>query len=220
MNKIAKIILILGLAVLLISNVYAKDAESFIDAILGHGQDFVNKKNNASTTTDTVGSALAGIIKDGDNINILRIIYDIGNLIIFVITMVLGLKYIFSGVNGKADIKSTLPNYVLGIVFFYCATGIWELSENFMLGMTTNDKGVLNYAKIEDNLIAVIDIIVNMCAIFGIILVGLKYMLSPADTRADIKKELIPVVIGIVFVYSAYRVITIIYDFGNAMLVR
>lgn len=189
-------------------------ATGFLNKVFQDGKGFFNS-TNATAGTGTVGSALADLIGKNGTIDIFAIIFEIGNLVIFVVTIALGLKYIYSGIDGKADIKGSLPNFVLGIVFFYLANAVYDLSGGFMKDILGSGD---SYEDLAKRTYYIINNIANTCAILGIVLVGLKYMLSPADTKADVKKQLVPVALGIVLVYCTLKVILLVYDIGSQML--
>lgn len=209
MNKMIRVFIITVIVMLLFSSTYAAN---FLNNVFNQANNFTN----AHPTNNTVGAAVNNVITNGSGgLDLIGVIFKIGNLVVFAVTIALGLKYIYSGIEGKADIKSTLPNYVVGIIFFYSAGAVWELSKNFF----TEGVGIGGtFETIEGNAFAILDVIANIFAILGIVLIGLKYMLSSADTRADLKQQLIPMTIGIVFVYCAYNVIKLIYEFGAAIL--
>ena len=214
MNMKKKVITTLGIMLVLIifaTNIYAAD---FLQNVFTQASNFVAINNLASSTAtnNTIGGALSIAI---GSIGLIDVIFDIGNLVIFVVTIALGLKYIYSGIEGKADIKSSLPNYVFGVVFFYLANSVYSLSQNIMTGALG---GGTSYSTFAGNIYSTVEVIANVCAILGIVLVGLKYMLSPADAKADVKKQLIPVTIGIILVYCTLKVIMLVYNIGQGII--
>ncbi len=234
---------IIIVAIYVLLTVFSSDlyASSFLNDVFGQASDFVdvtdpsigkyveckecNQLNPVSNhkcqycqkeLQKPVGAALSGIISNGTGgLDIIGTIFAIGNVVIFVVTIALGLKYIYSGIEGKADIKSSLPNYVLGVVFFYLAQSVRDLSKSFMTGALG---GGTSYNTFAGNVYSTVNTIANVCAILGIVLLGLKYMLSPAETRADVKKQLVPVALGIVLVYCTFKVITLVYSIGQGVL--
>ena len=203
------------LFMVLSTNIYAT---GFLQNVFGQASNFVKVNDlNAAITNpnnNTVGGALSQVLT-GSSIDIIGTIMNIGNVIIFVVTIALGIKYIYSGIDGKADIKSSLPNYVFGVVFFYLAQAVFDLSRGAVFGAL---EGGTSYDTFAGNIYSTVNTIANTCAILGIILVGLKYMLSPADTKADVKKQLVPVALGIVLVYCTLKVIMLVYNIGQGLL--
>ena len=213
MKKGIIIVAIFMLLTVFSSHLYAS---SFLNEVFNQASNFRNTTDLNSVSGNTVGGEIANIIGNGTGgLDIIGTIFAIGNIVIFVVTIALGLKYIYSGIEGKADIKSSLPNYVLGIVFFYSAQAVSDLSKSFMTGAL--DDGT-SYNTFAGNVYSTVNTIANVCAILGIVLVGLKYMLSPADTKADVKKQLVPVALGIVLVYCTFKIITLVYNIGQGIL--
>lgn len=214
MKKKIITIIVFVLFITLSTNIYAT---GFLQNVFNQASNFATpgELNAATATNATVGGALAQMLT-GSSIDIVNTIMNIGNIVIFIVTIALGIKYIYSGIDGKADIKSSLPNYVFGVVFFYLAQAVYDLSSDIMFGALGSSGN--NYTTFTGNIYSTVNTIANTCAILGIILVGLKYMLSPADTKADVKKQLVPVVLGIVFVYCTLKVIMLVYNIGQGLL--
>lgn len=217
-----KVITTLGIVLvfmLFTTNIYA----GFLENVFTQANNFVkiddltidpNTVVNGTPLYNTVGGSLTYIIMNGP-LDLINTIFNIGNLVIFVVTIALGLKYIYSGIEGKADIKSSLPNYVFGVVFFYLANSVYSLSQNIMTGALG---GGTSYSTFAGNIYSTVEVIANVCAILGIVLVGLKYMLSPADAKADVKKQLVPVTIGIILVYCTLKVVMLVYNIGQGII--
>ena len=138
------------------------------------------------------------------------LVFDIGNLVILIAIVFTGLRYVWSGVEGKASIKESLINMSTGVIFFYVAQGIYDVSARIFLKVGTSDFDTAQ-GIIWDN----VAIIVKVAALIGLIAVGLRYMLNSADTKADIKKQLLPVVIGLVLIFCVTSVAELIVGFGK-----
>lgn len=79
----------------------------------------------------------------------------------------------------------------------------------------TTGKGTDDLAKTAGKIISLIR---NIAVIAGVILLsvlGIKYMLGSAEEKADYKKSLIPLVVGIVVVMAASQIISMIFGFFN-----
>lgn len=62
----------------------------------------------------------------------------------------------------------------------------------------------------------IINLIRNIAVIAGVLLLtilGLKYMLGSAEEKADYKKSLIPLVVGIVVIMAASQIMAMIFGF-------
>ena len=64
-------------------------------------------------------------------------------------------------------------------------------------------------------LITVVSVISSIISVIALIALGIKYMLGSIEEKAEYKKSLMPYIIGAVFVFSAYSIASIIYNFSN-----
>ena len=60
--------------------------------------------------------------------------------------------------------------------------------------------------------------VIQILAIAAIVFSGLRYMFASADTKADIKKQLIILVIGAVLVFCSVEVANLIYNAGKTVI--
>ena len=58
-------------------------------------------------------------------------------------------------------------------------------------------------------------ILFQILAIAAIIIAGIRYMFASADSKADIKKQLVPLVVGAVLVFGATTIIQVIINVTN-----
>jgi len=156
-----------------------------------------------------LGAGIANYI-GGD---ILKLVEEIGNLVFFIVATFLGVKYIWSGVTGKSQIKETLPTFVVGATFFYSAQLMFDIFNGEFNTLFSGG----SYTTVFSSLWATVVVIVQILSIAGIVAIGLKYMISSADTKADIKKSLFPMALGLVMIFSLSKVMTFIVDIGHQL---
>ena len=203
-NKIVIVLLIF----LLISSVYAS---SFTNSVFKQGNDFFNPSSTSGS--DGIGGSISDILKESGGV--IELIKSIGNLVIIIVVVFLGLKYVYSSIEGKADIKESLPSFIVGVIFFYLASEITTFGQKVGKGLIGSGN---SFSAIESNLYATIKTIANTFAIIGIVLLGIKYMITAADSKADVKKQLGPLVIGLILVYSSINAINFFIAIGNGLL--
>ena len=81
--------------------------------------------------------------------------------------------------------------------------------------MENNSNGNLDYdflAKAGK----IMGLIRNIAVIVGVIIlmvIGFKFMLGSAEEKAEYKKSLMPLVVGIVIVMAAAQIVTMVFDF-------
>lgn len=63
---------------------------------------------------------------------------------------------------------------------------------------------------IFDNIFTTILFFIQMASVAGIIICGIRYMYASADSKADIKKSMLPLVIGIILVFCASTVVSFV----------
>lgn len=64
----------------------------------------------------------------------------------------------------------------------------------------------------------ILGLIRNIAVVAGVIIlsiIGIKFMLGSAEEKAEYKKSLIPLVVGIIIVMGATQIITMIFGFFN-----
>ncbi|MEG1008334.1 MAG: hypothetical protein RSF67_00680 [Clostridia bacterium] len=180
--------------------------ENFFDKLLTSVNNWNGMKKD-----DSLGTILSEGIKKW----FMEPIFLIGNLVIFVVAIVLGLKYVWSGIEAKTDIKETLPTFLIGVVFFYLADGIYKLINGSLSSMIMGNN---TFSSISSNIFSTVGFIVNIGAIIGFIIIGIKYMFGSATEKADYKTSLIPATIGIILIYCVNNVIQFIYKIGTELL--
>jgi len=181
---------------------------SFLDKILGKGNSFFTP--GGAEGSDTLGANIAQYLSQ----TFVPMIGDIGNLIFFVIAAILGVKYIWSGVEGKSQVKETLPTFVVGASLFFLSQKIYTFATVTLTQLTAGT----TFTVVQSSIWATVALVVNVLAIAGIVALGLKYMFTSASTKAEIKKDLVPVFIGLILIYATSNILTFIVNVGGQML--
>jgi len=140
--------------------------------------------------------------------DILDAIGLIGNFIFAIVTVVLGMKYIWSGAEGRSQVLESLPAFVLGVIFFYLADTIVDfmLADESLGGLSS----ATTWNSAAGRVLKIIYTVVKYGSIIGMVVIGLKYMFASADGRAEMKQTLGSMVIGLIFVFSASNIVEFI----------
>ena len=146
------------------------------------------------------------------------LVREIGKFVILICTIFLGIKYIFSSSEEKANFKETLPSLAVAIVFVYLTDLVLQIFTNNGNGLLDIIVGKTTFEGVKNEIWGVIVPIVNVAALSGVIFAGVKYMFASSDKKADIKKQLAPLVIGIILVYSSVNVINVFINVSNDIL--
>lgn len=116
----------------------------------------------------------------------------------------------------------------IGVILGILALGIILNLEcvNATLGQGF-DTGVYNQVtseqatELDDTLYKVVSTIVlilQIAAMAGVVITGVKYMYAGAQDKAKIKQTLIWLIVGAIFVFAAPKVIQFVIDAGNNVL--
>lgn len=96
---------------------------------------------------------------------------------------------------------------VLMVVFttniFAAKAGFGSFSNNMSVEANTSTKAVQSVNKVW----GVILTILQVAAIAAVVFAGVRYMFASADSKADIKKQMIWLVVGAILVFGASTVI-------------
>lgn len=178
----------------------------FLNEALSSGGTFFNKGKNEP---DDFGGTIKTQLWGTSGLNLKSAITLIGNLVFFVISIFLGIKYIFSGIDGKASVKENLLDFAIGIVFFYLAENVVDFFSNIGNQVQNTANGG-NANLIVSDVWSTITSVGQILCIAGIIIIGLKYMFSSADKKADIKNQSAVIIIGLMLAFSSLPIINFI----------
>lgn len=79
----------------------------------------------------------------------------------------------------------------------------------------TGGNGSNKLDKTAKNIWASVTLILQILAVAAIVFAGVRYMFASADAKADIKKQMIILVLGAVLVFAASTIINIIVNVTN-----
>ena len=84
-------------------------------------------------------SATGDKVKDGSNV-VIGIIQAIGITAAVIMLIMVAIKYLSEGAEGKAEIKKKLIPYVIGAVLLFAATGILGIFQGFANEIAPSEK--------------------------------------------------------------------------------
>lgn len=117
-RKITKVLILTMIVLCLIgtcSNVFGFS----LDDIFSAGKEFIDKgSENAVISTD---DAIDKFVPIGITL------VGIATIVLVVVGLIMGVKYMIAGANEKAQLKQKLIYYVISVVLVYGATGIFAL---------------------------------------------------------------------------------------------
>lgn len=181
-----------------------------------------SSSTSASTSTDWWGQASGflsryqgedtkiGYSTVGDIIGFLdplvTLVKTVGNMIFVAITVILGVKYIWGGVESKASVKDSLMTLVVAALVFY---GWNTISGLFMSGDNLSFiRG--DFESTAQSIYSIVIYVANFLAVGGIVYIGIRYMMAGAEGKAQLKTKSVPVVLGIIMVYATITFLNLI----------
>ena len=98
------------------------------------------------------------------------------------------------------------------LISFTCNVNATINPDNFKPGnLTASDYNKpFQFAGTILNAIWVVGIVI---AVVAVIVLGLKYMMGSLEERAEYKKNMLPIIIGIVILVSSTTIVSMIYNF-------
>ena len=93
------------------------DSSASISDMMNDGDDFIQSATNNPIKTEQLQSVSS---------NLYNIFVEIGVVLAVIIGLVIGIKYMYTSVDQKAEIKKLLVPYLVGCVVIFGALGIWK----------------------------------------------------------------------------------------------
>lgn len=134
MKKICKIMFVL----LIIANICLMTnevhASGGLSDIWQSGQSFLDKGTDTESWGDKVSSFLSDFTARSRFNDIISFIWGLGLLVVFISTVVLGIKYMLVSPNEKSRIKQATTPYLIGTIIIFGALTIWRLIIDMLEG--------------------------------------------------------------------------------------
>lgn len=113
----------------------------------------------------------------------------------------------------KGKIKLTILMFlIIAItmsVFNICFAGSGEIDTS---GVSIGDGHATEFQTIGENILGFIQVIGSAISVIMIVVIGIKYMLSSVEEKAEKKQTFIYYLIGAVLVFSTVNIVSIVYN--------
>ena len=131
-----------------------------------------------------------------DMINVL------GTTVIVLVTIFLGIKYIFGSVESKAGVKEGLVTLIVVCVFFFGWSALRNLlfPNNSLIFIESTDT---SYTSILGRIFSIATFIANILAVLGIVYVGIRYIFAGASGKGELKAKSPMLLIGIILAFAS-----------------
>lgn len=130
--------------------------------------------------------------------SVINLIKILGNAVFIIVAIVLGIKYILGSAEGKTDVKEGLISLTVAMIFFYGWSALETIlvSGNQLIWIKDTDASTI--ASVYDTIVYFL----NFVAVGALIYVGIKYLMSGAEGKADLKGKGVPFVIGMIMTFA------------------
>ena len=138
-----------------------------------------------------------------DMINVL------GTTVIVLVTIFLGIKYIFGSVESKAGVKEGLVTLIVVCVFFFGWSALRNLlfPNNSLIFIESTDT---SYTSILGRIFSIATFIANILAVLGIVYVGIRYIFAGASGKGELKAKSPMLLIGIILAFASVNFLSYI----------
>lgn len=203
-NRVLRIVIIVSLCMITFANIYAES-------------DFWGSATNwfAKSSKDTDIAEIDGVNTVLDSF--LSMINILGTTTIVSVTIILGIKFIISGPEGKASAKDGLVTLVVACVFFFGWTSLKNIlyPDNKFILFSDSDS---NIEAPVGRAFAYVKFFGNIFAFIGIVVVGIKYIFASAAGKADFKSQSPQLMIGLIMTFATVNFLSLISDAINQAL--
>ena len=97
--------------------------EADMDGIIWRADSFLSMGDSSKISTENMQSMSNTIYST---------LLIIGTIVAFIVGAILGIKFITSGLEGKAEVKQMLIPYIVGLVVLFGAFTIWKVVLNIL----------------------------------------------------------------------------------------
>lgn len=138
----------------------------------------------------------------------------VGTTVFVIVTIFLGIKYMYGSVDAKASVKESLTTLLVACIFFFGWNSIKNLlfpNNNFIFIESTDT----SYEQMVGRIFAFATYIAQFLAIIGIVYVGVRYIFAGAEGKATLKGKSTTFLIGIILTFCATSFLSLISDIVN-----
>lgn len=138
----------------------------------------------------------------------------IGTTVIVLVTIFLGVKYMYGSFESKASVKDGLLNLLVACIFFFGWTAIWNLLFNGNQLTIVGDTLESTIALVFNTL----TVIANFLAVGAVIFIGIKYIFSGAKGKSELKLKSSTFLIGVIMAFCTIGLLNYISAVINSAL--
>ncbi len=182
-----------------------------------------NSFADADQAEDLGGSVTSGKIKPSDiNGNdytgefdldfvdkITNLVRTMGIFVAVGAMMIIGIKYMTGSIEDKANYKKSMVPYLVGCFVLFGASVLAPQIKDLLKDIGTDTETVGN------SILGIIRTIGTVITVAVLMILGIKYMMGSTDEKAEYKKSMIPYFVGVILLFAAVNLTSLIYDMST-----
>ena len=149
------------------------------------------------------------------NSSFIPAIRAIGYTIFFVTGAILGIKYMWSGAEGKGFVKNGIITYVIGVIFFFLADQVYNMFSTTLINSLAKQT---TYSTLSGRIIGTVNYVVRTLAIVSVMVIGLRYMFADASKKASLKSGTISMLIGAILIVCLSNVLSLVIKIADKQI--
>ena len=138
-------------------------------------------------------------------------IANVGSIISVIALLLLGIKYMTSSIDEKAEYKSRMGLYLLGAIFVFAITRIIGIIQE--IGTSIIQSG--NVEEAGQKVVTIISVIGSIVSVVILIILGIKYMGGSLEEKSQYKSSMLPYILGAILVFAASQIAGVVYQVAN-----
>lgn len=141
--------------------------------------------------------------------NLTNMIRTIGIFIAVGAMMLIGIRYITGSIEEKANYKKSMMPYIIGCFVLFGASVLAPQIKELFTDIGTDAETIGN------KVIGIIQAVGTIVTVAVLMLLGIKYMIGSVEERATYKKTMLPYIIGVILIFAAVNLTSMIYKIVN-----
>ena len=191
----------------------------FSVSVQATSSDFWGQASSWFGKTQSVDKNKIDEIEGVENIldSFLSMLNILGTTVIVSVTIILGIKFMFGSVEGQTSAKQGLVTLLVACVFFFGFNSLKNLlyPNGQLIFFSSSDRTI---EAPVGRAFAYVKFFGNIFAFIAIVWVGVKYIFSGVDGRADLKKQSVQFIIGLIMTFATVNFLSLISDAVNQAL--
>lgn len=114
-------------------------------------------------------------------------------------------------VDKIAKVTATVLLVIMILTMVSTSVFAWSVSVN----PNTKASGATTVTGFGNNIVGIIQVVGYVVAVVMLVIIGIKYITSSPDGKAEVKKTALFYVLGAVLIAGAATIVGVVFDFGS-----